>query len=250
MDESHSTPFARWSRARLREPAMRLTDAKRHAFDALIETRRCQGAAQPVVYRGPYPTYEFLSYLVAERGYLLHGSRERHISRFEPRPASDVAPFSAQHAVYAASDGIWPIVFAIRDRRPQQGTFINGCSRVLRDDGSLTAAYYHFALAAAGLRERPWTSGTIYVLPRESFVPHPLVREHGLTVTLEEWASTEPVVPVARVEVGPADFPFLGDVWGYDPELLGGRYAWTDLDHADRRLFPIRPRHPRLDTSL
>jgi hypothetical protein len=42
------------------------------------------------------------------------------------------------------------------------------------------------------------------------------------------------------MEVGPDDFPFLHDFWGYDPESLAGRHVWTDLDRDDRELFPIR----------
>jgi hypothetical protein len=218
---------------------VRLTNAKRRAFEALLASAR---PLQLLEYRCAYRKYEFLSYLVAERGYLLHGSREPDIELFEPRPASDLYAFSAQRAVYAASDGIWPMVFAIRDRRPGQGTFFNGCSRLVRADGTWSEPYYHFALAADGLRERPWTHGTIYVLPRERFVPHPLVHEHGLTCTLEEWASPEASVPLLKIEVWPDDFPFLDAFWGYDPRLLRGAPVWTDLDHDDPALFPIRPR--------
>jgi hypothetical protein len=221
---------------------MRLTDAKRQAFAALIEPARRHGDGQPIAYRCPFPKYEFFGYLVTELGYLLHGSRAPDLAVFEPRPASDLYAFSAQRAVYAASDGIWPMVFAIRDRRPHQGTFFNGCSRVVHGDGTFSEPYYHFALAADGLRERPWTTGTIYVLPRETFVPHPLVHEDGLLVTLEEWASAEAVRPVAKLEVRPDDFPFLDAFWGYDPERLADRHGWTELDHEDRELFPVRPR--------
>ncbi|MGI9145942.1 MAG: hypothetical protein ACR2IK_05255 [Chloroflexota bacterium] len=221
---------------------MCLTDLKRRTFDALVGTVRGQDCERAIAYHCPYPKYEFLHYLVADLGYLVHGSREADIQMFEPRPASDVYEFSAQRAVYAASDGIWAMVFAIRNRRPQQGTFFNGCSRVVHPNGTSSQPYYHFALAADGLRDDLWTNGTMYVLARETFVAHPLVLEHGLTVTLEEWASAEPIVPVAKIKVGPEDFPFLNDFWGYNPELLAGRHVWTDLDHDDRELLPIRPR--------
>jgi hypothetical protein len=242
VEQTYSAALSRWKRARLRGPAMRSSDAKRRTFEALIETVRGQDCARSITYYCPYPKYEFLNYLAVDLGYLVHGSREADIKVFEPRPASDIYEFSAQRAVYAASDGIWAMVFAIRDRRPRQGTFFNGCSRVLHPDGTYSEPYYHFALAADGLRERPWTNGTMYVLPRATFVAHPLVREHGLTTTLEEWASAEPVVPVARIEVGPDDFPFLNDFWGYNAELLAGQHVWTDLDHDDRELLPIHPR--------
>jgi hypothetical protein len=50
-------------------------------------------------------------------------------------------------------------------------------------------------------------------------------------------------VATEQMEVGPDDFPFLHDFWGYDPESLAGRHVWTDLDRDDRELFPIRPRN-------
>lgn len=81
----------------------------------------------------------------------------------------------------------------------------------------------------------------IYVLPREAFVPHPFGLEHGLTVTLEEWASTEAIAPVAQIAVEPDDFPFLHDFWGYDPELLVGRHVWTDLDRDNASCLEFRP---------
>jgi hypothetical protein len=115
---------------------MHLTDVKRRTFDALIETVRGHDCKRATTYQCPYPKYEFLNYLVEELGYLLHGSREVDITMFEPRLASDLYSFSAQRAVYAASDGIWPMVFAILDRRRQLGMFSNGCSRVLHSDGT------------------------------------------------------------------------------------------------------------------
>jgi len=236
---------AAWKRARLRAPRLQLTPAKRRAFEALLDAARAHGTHQALAYTCPYPLHEFLRYLVAEHHYLLHGSREPDIAVFEPRPASDLYEFSAQRAVYAASDGIWPMIFAIRDRRPQQGAFFNGCSRIVWPDGSTSEPYYHFALAAAGLREQPWVPGTIYVLPRGTFVPHPHVHEHGLLCTFEEWASREPVVPVAKLAITPRDFPFLDQFWGYDPAHLSGQHTWTDLDHTDPLVFPIRPAEAR-----
>lgn len=197
-----------------------------------------------------YPKYEFLTYLVQCRRFLLHGSRNPNIVEFEPRTAHDLVEFSARTAVYAASDGIWPIVFAIRVPSPKQVAFINGCSRARQVDGTFGPSHYHFALAAEGLRERPWTDGTIYVLPPTTFTPRPTACENGLTVSVEEWASREAVVPLAKLEVRPDDFPFLDQFWGYDPKLLEERYGffdadgrrdWTALDHADHDLFPIRP---------
>ena len=241
MDQAKSAALLTWAKARLRGPSIHLTAGKVRNFDALIESVRDQGARRAVEYDCPYPKYEFPSYLISDLGYLLHGSSEPEIEMFEPRHASDIYDFSARRAVYAASDGVWPMVFAIRARRAQQGTFVNGCSRVVYQDGTRSQPYYHFALAAAGLQERPWTRGTMYVLPRETFVPHPLVHEDGITVTLAEWASAEVIVPLAKIEVQPDDVPFLDEFWGYDPQRLGRRHVWTDLDQEDKELFPVRP---------
>ncbi len=248
LPQSPDDRLRRWTSARLRAPQLELTVDRLGVFERLVDSGLQHGPATPIEYDCPYPKHEFLTYLVERRGFLLHGSRDRDIRVFEPREAHDLFEFSSQRALYAASDGIWPMVFAIRVPSTRQVAFINGCSRAQLADGTLSPAHYHFAVAAEGLREQSWTDGMLYVLPRTTFVPHPTQEEAGLTVTLEEWATSEPIVPIMKVEVRPEDFPFVDEFWGYDPRVVQDRYrffdpdgqrAWTEFDHADRELFPI-----------
>ena len=49
----------------------------------------------------------------------------------------------------------------------------------------------------------PWRDGWVSVLPREGSTPHPVG---------SEWTCPDPVRPLGKVPVGPADFPFLDRV--------------------------------------
>lgn len=124
-----------------------------------------------VDYRLPYPKHEFLSYLVHHRGLLAHGSNLDDIVLFEPRQANDAGTYLT--GVYAADDGIWPMFFAVVAR---------GGGRLTNDPGDAAS----------------WTTGTVYLLPRETF-------RH---IWGNEWVSDVPVRPVARLCVTPDDFPF------------------------------------------
>jgi hypothetical protein len=136
----------------------------------------------------PFPAHELLTHLVVERGLLLHGSNETGIERLEPRPARDFR--TELQAVVATDDGIWPIFYAVIDRKRVDAVF-TACVHVGRPP-SLRRLYL---FATAG--EQAWTRGAVYALPRAGFR-----REWG-----REWVSAGPVEPVLRVLVGPEDFP-------------------------------------------
>lgn len=64
-----------------------------------------------------------------------------------------------------------------------------------------------FVVDCRALPYRPWRSGTVYILPRAPFRD-----EHrGM-----QWSSPHPVRPLARIGVGPGDFPLLDQVYGLD----------------------------------
>jgi hypothetical protein len=145
---------------------------------------------------GPYdidePKHVFLRWLVAMQPVLLHGSNRTDLDIFEPRDQTDYAGIRVR-AVFATSDGIWPIYFAIADRRVVR-SLINDCIH----DGAV--ARYFFSVATVPDEAHAWTSGTVYVLPRA-----PFSISHGSSESL----SVSPVRPVARLPVEPLDFPFL-----------------------------------------
>lgn len=182
-------------------PSIESTATKVAAFDALLQPALRGASAPELEYDLPYPKYEFLSWLVEARGYLLHGANDPGIVRFEPRLQTDYVGRPVE-AVFGASDGIWPMFFAILNRVDFQGFIWNHC---LRRDG---VKHYFFSVSAPMFERGCWTAGTVYVLSRESF--RAVVDDEGNA--LEEWTSTVAVSPVAKLAVSADDFPFLAKV--------------------------------------
>ncbi len=192
--------------------------ARREAFEELIQAAK-SGDGSLTSSSCPYPMHELLTYLVVEHGLLLHGSNDADLTELEPRPASDYR--TELLAVVATDDGIWPIFYAVLDRRQRNvdheggtdGDEVNvftACTQLGR--APRMRRFYMFAVFGADPRESTaWTRGAVYALPRESFR-----REWG-----NEWVSDVPVRPVLRVLVGPDDFPLRGSVLAATPDDRG-----------------------------
>jgi hypothetical protein len=184
-----------------------------------------EGRGDVLPYDLAIPKWQLLSRLTRTADVVLHGSSRPDITDFRPRRPVDVDDFSRQHAVYAASDGVWPIYFAIVDRT-RVGSLLNACFTVLDGrPGDEEPTYYFFSIEQSALDARPWRDGTVYVLPRRSFVRQPRTRIGGRLVQVQQWASADAVRPLARVPVTPADFPFLDSVLPHDPALVRERSA-------------------------
>jgi hypothetical protein len=180
------------------------------AFEkAFASTTRVGGL---IAYQLPYPKQEFLRYLVAERDVVLHGSGNDAIDVFEPTSQTDYFG-RVRKAVFAASDGIWPMFFAILDRSRYHGSLRNACYWDVDATGERQKCYA-FSINATFLRQQPWREGSIYVLPRATF--ERVVDDDG--TPSEEWLSTQQVRPLARLAVSPSDFPFLEDVEAHGDE--------------------------------
>ena len=177
-------------------PPLELTDAKRRAFE------RSEVDA--------FPKHEYLRWLVAtaDPPVLLHGSAA-DIEVFEPREQTDWDGKSTR-AVFATSDGIWPIYFAIADRR-RVASLRNGCLPTLQ------GSRYWFSVEPLPGATDVWRDGFVYVLPRASFRPHPLG---------SEWASPVAVSPLTRIAVRPEDFPFLDRVGHHERSESVARTLW------------------------
>jgi hypothetical protein len=183
-----------WRLRVMRHP--QLAAAERERYDTLL-ARTPEGAE--VDYGLPQPKWWFLHHLVT-RGYLLHGSNQRDIVEFETRPSFDAHNVRKVEAVFASDDAIWPIYFAVVNR-PVAQSYINWCDH----PGNGTSRYL-FSIGSDPREACSWTTGTVYVLPSETFQPTPGSRE--LT-------SLVPVRPRARLTVEPDDFPFKAVTRGH-----------------------------------
>jgi hypothetical protein len=186
-------------------PTLQLNERKQRAFERIFsDALACSGDDIPdVQYTYPYPKHAFLHYLVEQHHVLVHGSNRLDVKILEPRAESDNAG-RIIHAVFAASDGIWPMFFAILDRKPYPFSVNNGCRR--EPDRKV----YYFSTST--LYDQPWTNGMMYILARDSFEQ---IRDADGKPT-EQWMSRSAVRPLARLAAIPADFPFLQEVRYHD----------------------------------
>jgi hypothetical protein len=92
----------------------------------------------------PVPKWVFLCWLTEEKEVVLHGSGNPDIRLFEPRApnAKDDNDFSQQTAVFASSEGIWSIFYAILDRENFQPRFLNSAVRFELPDGWSDTRYF------------------------------------------------------------------------------------------------------------
>jgi hypothetical protein len=168
---------------------------------------------------GPGLRWQFLCHLADARGLVLHGSANPDIALFEPRQADDLGEFGNQKAVYAAGDGIWAIFFAIVDR-PRIPSVTNACVRLADATGKVSPPRYVFSISRSVRSSEPWRSGTVYVLPGDTFSLQPPLSFGEFEVRIPQLASLVAVRPIARVAVDPADFPFLAQIRAHDDDRL------------------------------
>jgi hypothetical protein len=222
----------------LPRPALDLSPAKTQAFDRLFaEMNALPGRV--IDYQLPYPKWQFLSYLGEMHPVLFHGSQNHAIEKLEPRQPRDIREFSNQLAVYASDDGIWSMYFAINDRQKYGMSLVNSCFRFQEAPGTLSDPFYFFSITASALAQSPWCTGMIYILPRANFIVEPPQQHHGIDIVLSHWVSPLPALPLARLPIGPQDFPFLGQIRGHDDALLFARaqadpdgFPWLDEHQA------------------
>ncbi len=190
----------------------------------------------------PLPKWAFLCWLADHKGILLHGSGNAHITLFQPRAPHDNSAddFSKQTAVFAASDGIWPIFYAILERSRYQLRMLNGALKFELEDGKLSNMRYFFSITGEVLERFPWRDGTVYILPSEGFTQQPPYDLAGRRVHEPHWANLQPVRPLAKLPVSPADFPLLKDVRGHDDETIMARarrdpsgFPWLTPDEIE-----------------
>lgn len=203
----------------LPRPADDPSPAMRAAFDAIWRGARDDGGSVLIDDELPAPKWQFLSHLADVHGLALHGSGDPSIAVFEPRQANDLREFGNRRAVYAAGDGIWAMFFAIADRE-RIGSVTNACVRLADASGTSSAPYYLFSISREALPAHPWRTGTVYVLPGETFEPQPPVPFGEYEARIPQLASLVPIRPLARITVAPEDFPFLAQIRAHDDDRL------------------------------
>lgn len=208
----------------LSRPSMNFDESTRNAFDELLNTTLRMGECPTIHFDLPLPKWQFLCYLADQHEIALHGSGNADIALFEPRQPIDLTEFGNQKAVYAASDGLWPMFFAIVDRdRVDSGrvnSVANACICLADASGSLHGPYYVFSISQSALPHQPWRTGTVYLLPRRSFIAQPPVSVGTNEVHIAQLVSFVPVQPIAKLTVTAADFPFLRQIRGHDDQRL------------------------------
>jgi len=182
------------------------------AFDALLGAGLDDGG--PINYDLPYRKVEFLNYACDWRGLVAHGTQLDGLRVLEPiRLSSDSSDFGNLEQIFCSPDAIWAMWFAILDKS-KAGVTRNGCVRI--GEGAARVKYYHFALPAEARDRSPFTNGTIYLARAEDFPsPHNISALQVFGGDYEEWGSSVPVEPLARISVGPHDFPYLDRVLYY-----------------------------------
>lgn len=203
----------------LKRPSADLDESTQLAFAELLKTTLSLGGCPTIHVPLPWQKWQFLCYVADQHDIALHGSGDPNIDLFEPRQSNDVNDFGNQKAVYAASDGLWAMFFAIVDR-PRVMSVANACIRLEEESGAVHGPLYVFSVSQSALPSQPWRTGTVYLLPRQPFITQPPAAFGANKVHIAQLASLLPVQPLAKVTVTPADFPLLPQIRGHDDQRL------------------------------
>src|SRR5215213_2338581 len=153
----------------LPRPALDLTAEQIAAFEDLYARAVAPGGGGEITYTLDAPRWQVLCWLTDTQDVLLHGSGNPAIAEFEPRQSNDTEEFGNRKAVYAASDGLWAMYFALMDRDQHVEGLANAAFRLVDADGRRSVPYYFFAISGPQLPAAPWRNGMIYILPRTTF---------------------------------------------------------------------------------
>jgi len=195
----------------IRRHVKRVDEAQRFAFDALLDSALQRGANTPISYNLSFPKADFLNYVCDWRGFVAHGSPQHTLDVLEPiRLSGDSSEFGNRQQIFCSPDAMWAMWFAILDKSKYNLTR-NGSVRV--GTGEKRVKYYHFELPKSNLENKPFLDGMIYICRAEDFPdkrPYPIL--DWFNSEIEEWGSTKPVKPLAKIVVTPEDFPYLDQV--------------------------------------
>ena len=115
----------------------------------------------------------------------------------------DATEWGNEQAVYASSDPVWAIYFAVLRRD-------NGWRGTRNGSMGIGGRRFYFFVHNRGSRSpERFGPGSLYILPSDSFVA-----EQWLVDTAH-LVSHVPVRPLARIDVTPEDFPFRDRIGYY-----------------------------------
>lgn len=166
-------------------------------FDKLIAEIH---EGKPLTGEIPFSKYRFLQYLALQDEFIFHGSNNKTLEILEPRKQT---LFNSQptEAVFASTEPMWSVFYAVFDRSKAVGSFRNGCL-VYKN-----RKYHYYALNKSIADQRPWTSGMIYILPKSKFT-----KVDNRKISFDEWVCYESVKPIGQLEVSLEDFYFKNKV--------------------------------------
>jgi hypothetical protein len=172
----------------------------------------------------PEPRLDFFRWLAQSRPVVFHGSPHNDLSELSTeRRTRDSTAWGNQQAVYASTDPVWAIYFAcLRRDRGWSGTK-NGSLGLA--GGPFYPRRYFFLHNEGSASPDRFGAGSLYLLSPAGFVAdQPLAG----AIDTAHLVSREPVVPLARIDVTPEDFPFRDRVRYY----RDGESNWVSLLRA------------------
>jgi hypothetical protein len=200
----------------LRIPALNLDDDIKRSFDNILNLTINSENNLVIQYSLSIPKWQFLCYLADNYSYALHGSNNKNIKLFEPRQSIDVNTFGNKKAVYAAADGIWPIFYAICNREQYKMTINNACIYITENNNNKIGPLYFFSISKNILAYKPWQTGAVYILPKETFDVQDSIITELYKIDIPQLRSEKSVKPLAKLMVNAEDFPFLNNIRGHD----------------------------------
>jgi hypothetical protein len=172
----------------------------------------------------PEPRLDFFRWMAENRDVVFHGSPRDDLQELSTeRRSRDTKAWGNQQAVYASTDPVWALYFAcLRRDRGWTGTRNGSMGRV---GGPLYPRLYFFLHNRGSASPERFGPGSLYLLPPTSFVAdEPLAGG----IDTAHLVSREPVRPLARLDVTPADFPFRDRIRYY----RDGEADWVSLLRA------------------
>lgn len=186
-----------------RLPELPLRDPATHAAYEDFTRTHIDPPGSSELLQPPQPTTTYLRWLAVHRPVLFHGSQRRNLTQLRPdRESTDRTEFGNQRAVFASDDPVWAMWFALLRRGPGFRSTRNGVWSIR---GNREHRAYFFSVDSDQPDHELLTDGWLYVLPQQGFTAHPPLAR---LLQPGEWVNPQPVEPLARLAVTPADFPF------------------------------------------